>query len=85
MNSYWLTFKDHKHGCVEAENETAAKEIGKQVTGSEVTNVKSLPYPAEPRLNKYEDPKYGVCPSFCFDPTKCCGRTACPQRYSCVE
>lgn len=25
------------------------------------------------------------CPSFCYDPRRCAGRTACPKRYACSE
>lgn len=85
MRAYWVKFDGHKAGCVEAENESAAKVAGKELTGCEVSEVKSLPYPASPRLNPWKHPKHGVCPSFCFNPEKCAGNSSCPQRMSCVE
>ena len=85
MRSFWLTFSERGAGCVEAESEVKAAAIAKQITGFDATSVKDLPYPAKPRINEYVDPKYGVCPSFCFKPAECCGNTSCPQRYSCVE
>lgn len=85
MNSFWLKFNGRPAGCVEAENESSAVEIGNKETGFEVVSCKTLPYPASPRINQYEHPQHGVCPSFCFKPEQCCGSTACPQRYSCVE
>jgi hypothetical protein len=85
MRSFWLTFNEREAGCVEAKDEQAAAAVAKEITGFDATSVKDLPYPAAPRINKYEDPRYGVCPSFCFTPKTCCGRTSCPQSYSCVE
>lgn len=85
MRTFWLTFNERPAGCVEALDEAAAAATAKEITGFDATSVKSLPYPANPRINTYDDPKYGVCPSFCFKPGECCGNTSCPQRYSCVE
>lgn len=85
MRSFWLKFKERASGCVEAKDEVEAAAIAKQETGFDATSVQSLPYPANPRINKFNDPKYGVCPSFCFKPQECCGKTSCPQRYSCTE
>lgn len=85
MRSYWVTYNGTQTGCIEATDEKAAAALTKEITGFDATSVKDLPYPANPRLNKYEHPSYGVCPSFCFAPATCCGRTSCPQSYSCVE
>lgn len=85
MRSFWLKFNERPSGCVEAKDEKAAAAIAKEITGFDAASVKNLPYPANPRINQYDDPKHGVCPSFCFAPTKCAGNTSCPQRYSCVE
>jgi hypothetical protein len=85
MHSFWMKFKERTAGCVEAEDEINAAKIAKELTGFEPTSCKRLPYPAEPRINKHHDEKYGVCPSFCFKPEQCCGNTSCPQRYSCTE
>lgn len=85
MSSFWINFDGHKAGCVEADDWQNAKIIAEKETGFSVTTVEPLPYPAEPRINKVEHPKWGVCPSFCFKPEQCKGNTSCPQRYSCTE
>ncbi len=85
MQDFWITFMTGAPGCVTAENAEAAKEEAKRITGRVVATWYTLPYPAEPRLNKVEIKGYGVCPSFCFAPEKCKGRTSCPQRHSCVD
>lgn len=71
--------------CVEAVDEAEATRTAKDMIGREVVKVESLPYPALPRLTRHQDPKYGICPPFCFKPEQCKGNTACPQSYSCVE
>lgn len=54
----------------------------RQITGQvEVLSTRSLPYPADPRLRTGED----KCPSFCFAPQTCQGRTSCPRNYACSE
>jgi len=85
MRSFWLKFNERPSGCVEAKDEAAAAALAKEITGFDAVSVKNLPYPANPRINQYDDPKHGVCPSFCFAQVKCSGNTSCPQRYSCVE
>lgn len=82
---YWITFTEGRGGCVEASSAKEAERIALEATGRRVSKVSTLPYPADPRINTVEHPKYGVCPSFCFDPTRCAGSTACPKPYSCVE
>lgn len=85
MKSFWLTFNERSAGCVEADDETAASAIAKQETGFDAATIKILPYPAHPRINQHVDPKYGVCPSFCYKPAECSGKTSCPQRHSCTD
>lgn len=83
---FWVTFKGHKPGCVEAPTLLeAATEAQRLTNGSAVETCQRLPYPATPRLNQYEDPQYGVTPAFCHAPEKCQGRTSCPQRRSCTD
>ena len=83
MNPFWLTFTNYKSGCIEAANEDEAKLLA--ATFGEVKTCAILPYPADPRLHKHVDPKFGVCPSFCWTPASCAGRTACPRNPSCTE
>jgi hypothetical protein len=89
MPAYWVTFKDRPAGCVEAQDETSALVAARIATRNNPVKAEILPYPANPRLVKkeYTDPKghkYN-CPSFCYKPEQCKGRTCCPQRYSCTE
>lgn len=85
MIAHWVTFSDRKPGCVEAVNAEEAMQIARVKTGCNPTGAKRLPYPASPRINQHEYPEFGICPSFCFRPEECVGRTACPQNYSCTE
>ncbi len=75
---WWVVFADGKKSrCfegAEADVRTRAAAIG------EVKSVWVLPYPADPR----EEPM-SECPSFCFSPTTCAGRTSCPKKYACSE
>jgi hypothetical protein len=81
---YWLTFKSHPSACVEGRDEAHAKALGAELTGSDVSSIKRIPYPATPRLTKRIQPHGGMVPSFCFRPDECKG-TSCPQNYSCTE
>lgn len=82
---YWLTFDGRRPACMEAATEEEAKRVGAELAGCAVVAIKVLPYPAEPRLRPFVHPTRGQMPSFCFEPSKCAGRTACPGRYSCTE
>lgn len=81
---WWVTAEGKGSGCVEALNETEARAIGAEKLGAPVTECQQLPYPASPRLH-IEPGHYGVCPSFCYQPSRCEGRSCCPQSISCVE
>jgi hypothetical protein len=92
MHNYWLTFTDGTQAHCQGGSEYDAKIIAEHITGKTVAGGKfndiaaqPLPYPAEPSVWKFEHPKHGKTPSFCHDPKNCCGRTACPKSYSCVE
>lgn len=85
MPAYWLKFEGKTSGCVEAANEEEAKQIGTNEIGAAVIECSRLPYPAEPRINHAEYKGGVVCPSFCYQPEKCKGRTCCPERHSCVD
>jgi len=87
MKAFWMKFNGlHPASCVEAENKESATTIAEEKTGKKVSYCEGIPYPASPRLNQYVNPVWGVpCPSFCYKPEQCVGRTSCPQRYSCTE
>lgn len=85
VSPYWLIFENGGRGCVEALTEADAREIGARLVGSPATGCERLPYPADPRLTHHEHSAGVVCPSFCYAPHQCKGRTSCPQRISCTE
>lgn len=85
MKTFWLTFQGKPAGCVEAPSEEEARAIAEADRGTPALTCDGIPYPANPRINKHIDPKFGVCPSFCYSPEKCKGRGCCPQNYSCTE
>jgi hypothetical protein len=85
MRAFWLTFQGKPAGCVEAPSEAEARAIGEADRGTPALTCDGIPYPANPRINKHIDPKWGVCPAFCYSPERCKGRTCCPQNYSCTE
>ena len=90
---YWITFADGTHGCLETpidyeqsdpdQRRTDMLALATEIKGVEATEIRSLPYPANPRLNRQEHQGSGACPSFCFQPHQCAGRTSCPLRYAC--
>jgi hypothetical protein len=86
MPAFWITFAGRKPACVEADDKASAEDLAKRLTdGGDVRLVQTLPYPAEPRLNRVHHHQYGPSPSFCYRPETCAGRTSCPQRRSCTE
>lgn len=82
---YWLTFNGRAAACMEAPTEEEAREDATALTGCEVLTVKSLPYPANPRLRAFDHPQYGSIPALCMHGDKCAGRGSCPRPYSCSE
>lgn len=80
MTAYWVKFEGRSPACVEASSHEEAMRIGSEHGGAKAISAVSLPYPALPRLG----PK-GDCPSFCYRPEQCAGRSCCPQDYSCTE
>ncbi len=84
MHAYWMTFEKRGPGCVEAENVDDARAIATDL-GYTPVSCNIIPYPADPRINKYSDERLGICPSFCYRPNKCKGKTACPNMPSCTS
>jgi hypothetical protein len=80
--AYWVHFADGRRACVERPegDERHVNEFAAELAGSRVVEFWSLPYPAEPRLNRV-----GTCPSFCFTPERCKGRSACPREHACDD
>lgn len=86
MQAYWLKFQGKPSGCVEAASEEDAKRIGAESMGAEVLECSRLPYPANPRIiNKHAYRDGITCPSFCYRPEQCKGKTCCPERRSCCD
>lgn len=93
MQGYWIKFTDGSRGYCEGQSPYDAVQIAQHITGKTVDagpnewkpKLETLPYPAEPIIWQLDHPIHGKTPAFCFAPNECCGRTACPQNYSCTE
>jgi len=81
--SWWITFADRAAACVYGGTEAQARELAAK--SGTVETVTTLPYPARPRLDDREGWGDDQCPSFCYTPTECAGRTFCQKRRSCVD
>lgn len=87
MRYFWIRTESGKAMCVDAESEEAMRARAAEAGLGTVSVLGTLPYPAEPRL-ALGTPGWGrddACPSFCYAPNQCRGRTCCPQNYSCTE
>ncbi len=82
MGSWWIEFTNRKPACVYG-TEQEARDLG--AAAGVVTHIRPLPYPASPRLDDRAGWNEGQCPSFCHQPAKCVGRSACPASHSCVD
>lgn len=83
--AYWIT-GGTKGGCVEAQDEAHAIEIARAHGCEGDLVARRLPYPATPRLGPWWiTPGLGPTPAFCWAPSECAGRSACPKRPSCVD
>lgn len=88
MTPYWITLADGRVGCAvvsvselltdeQVKNLPIDQWVGEQL-GSQVVNMKTLPYAASPLL-------LGSDMTLCYSPTECAGRTSCPKRRSCCD
>lgn len=86
VRPWWVVFEEAGSKCVEAFTEDEARAVAEELTGLKTVGAEQLPYPAEPRLTAYVHPHLDqACPSFCYAPNTCKGRSCCPQSYSCTE
>lgn len=85
MKTFWITFENGAKASCDGESEYDSKMIAEKLSGKKVSVIKPLPYPAKPSIWIYKHPIHGECPQFCYKPNECCGKTACPQNYSCTE
>ncbi len=92
MKGFWLKFTDGSHGYCQGESEYDAKTIAEKVSGKVVSGgkyqdiaAKPLPYPASPVIWQFDHPVHGKCPTFCYQPNRCQGRTCCGQNPACSE
>ena len=92
MKSFWLEFTDGSKACCEGASDYDAKIIAEKVTGKKVKGgdfkdiaAKELPYPATPVIWQLDHPAHGKCPTFCYSPNTCAGRSSCPKDYACSE
>lgn len=81
-DDYTSNYDWTKHPPFTADN---ALTLASTLKGVQATKAQPLPYPAQPRLNVQQWPRYGACPSFCYTPTQCAGHSSCPKRISCVD
>jgi hypothetical protein len=78
MNAYWML---PMAVCVEAKTPAEAKKKLEEAGWEEkATDAKPLPYPADPRVGEQSQ-----CPSFCWQPNSCAGKSSCPRNVSCSE
>jgi hypothetical protein len=90
MAFFWVKFRDREPGTVQGDGSpypsdgeleaATADATARAAKHGAVLSLQVLPYPAEPRIDVRSD-----CPSFCYTPEQCVGRTCCPGRYSCTE
>lgn len=86
VRPWWVELEGAGSKCVETYTSEMACQIAEGLTGFKALGAEQLPYPAEPRLNAYVRPHLDMaCPSFCYSPETCKGRSCCPQRISCTE
>jgi hypothetical protein len=87
MSAYWVRFENGKTLCVEGQTEDLAR--ARAVTVGPVQSIRTLPYPARPRMEPFETWEWQgrtvTTPELCHSPAKCAGRTSCPQNYACSE
>jgi hypothetical protein len=81
-NTYWVTFTNRKPGCIDCAPDDDPIAVASAL--GEIQTIDSLPYPADPVLHRDPNDKT-PCPSFCYAPAQCKGRTCCPQSYACSE
>ncbi len=83
---FWVRFEDRASGTIEGDGGSlgleAATTDARERAGEfgTVHALDVLPYPSEPRLDVRSE-----CPSFCYRPNQCKGRTACPTAPSCTS
>lgn len=84
-NTYWVTFTDRAAGCITCTPDEDPLAIAGEL--GTLKTIDCLPYPADPVLRRraLRDEKDTPCPSFCYSPQQCKGRTACPKSYACSE
>lgn len=94
--SWWVTFSDGSQACLDTPRGYDQSRQGDvrradmlalaaEIKGIEATEIATLPYPARPRLNAQVYDDGSSCPSFCFTPKECAGRTSCPRRRACDD
>lgn len=85
MKNFWVTYKDGTTGSCQGMNDYDAKAIAEKIKEKEVESLYTLPYPAMPVIWKFDHPVHGECPSFCYTPELCVGKSSCPHQRACSE
>lgn len=81
MRYWWIELDNGRRVCADAETEEEALKPAHGIRPARV--IGRLPYPAEPRLNpRPTSPGSGItCPSFCYTPNECAGKSCCPKQH----
>lgn len=83
--TYYFWLDTGQSGTVYANDTNHALDLVKNVyPHSIVKKYGYIPYPATPDLLD-PPPEWKNHPRFCYSPSKCVGKTACPKMRSCAE
>ena len=99
MQAYWVELEDGGSVCTEAQSTYDAALIVEKITERRVKRkpgqdtlwpasgleIACLPYPASPVVWQLDHPVHGKCPTFCFNPDGCKGRSSCPRPIACCD
>jgi hypothetical protein len=80
MTPFWLSFTDGTHGTCEGKTLAQAIAKAEDLTKKVVSTGKCIPYPAVPVI--YQE---SFTPAFCYNPTRCLGKSSCPQNLACND
>lgn len=77
---FWVTFRDGTPAiCIDAMTQHSARLVGLGM--GLVDDVQLLPYPALPRYERTQTEE----PAFCRTPSRCAGKTNCPNERACND
>ncbi len=80
MSYYYVRLSDGTNVSVTTGTKEEALSIATEATGKESKSADLLPYPSGKQVGPVMN-----CPSFCYTPEQCKGRSCCPKSYACSE